>query len=616
MTSEEIQRMHYDTLDQALVNVPGVQFQNYMGGMVNANIASPIRINGSKSVLILVDGVRLNPVGVESGAINANFLNNLDNVERIEVLKGSAGVLYGSDAAGGVINIITKKGGESKTTIKATTGSFGKESYHFSNRGSYQNVDWNIYMDRDMQGDFKDGHGNEWENRIHTNTGGMNVAWKFGDAHTISVKYDQSNARYFAEDPYDYRIYQNEYQKTKGRLRMQNTNLTHEWQFDENTSNRLTYTVERYANEYYENQVNGLWGANMGNAYKTRVFSDQFLKVFDEKHTMIMGFDFTKTVIAKKESGYDENWDNIYWFDFNTGDSIKNDSYFIQDSWTFDKKWNMTAGLRYDKAESKISDTQEKTTVGHNLSKSLSVGYKFDDSNNIYISYADYFILPTSYQLTDGTYGNRNLTPAKGKNYSIGYNKKLDDKTDLSVHAFLRDADKDILLAKTGEKTEWGFDVWKYANVSGDMKDKGFDVQLNKRFDKHWSAFMGYSYLHHKSSADPDNDLVQYGYLPKHAVNLGINYTNNKLDLGLTGRGFLARDGITPDGWWPNNHYWVVNFGANYQVTKNIKAFAAVNNLFNQFYVESSMQNPKNQQPDASYAMPGRNFVLGMELSF
>ncbi|WP_370860187.1 TonB-dependent receptor [Phascolarctobacterium faecium] len=59
----------------------------------------------------------------------------MDNIERIEILKGSSAVLYGSDAKGGVINIITKKHTTPKTKISASSGNFGKEEYKISTEG-------------------------------------------------------------------------------------------------------------------------------------------------------------------------------------------------------------------------------------------------------------------------------------------------------------------------------------------------------------------------------------------------------------------------------------------------------------------------------------------------
>ena len=90
VTSADIERMQYDTLDKALTAVPGVQFQNYGGSQgLNANMTAPVMINGSKNVLILIDGVRMTPVGGGDRAINMNLINNMDNIC----------LLYTSDAA-------------------------------------------------------------------------------------------------------------------------------------------------------------------------------------------------------------------------------------------------------------------------------------------------------------------------------------------------------------------------------------------------------------------------------------------------------------------------------------------------------------------------------------
>lgn len=107
---KEIEQMHMTTVEEALRTVPGVQFLNYGQNGMNGNL-SGIRLNGSKDIVILVDGVRVTDfqdVG-SSGYIYSFLLNNMDNIERIEVLRGAAGTVYGSGAKGGVINIITRK---------------------------------------------------------------------------------------------------------------------------------------------------------------------------------------------------------------------------------------------------------------------------------------------------------------------------------------------------------------------------------------------------------------------------------------------------------------------------------------------------------------------------
>ena len=624
VTSADIERMQYDSLDKALTAVPGVQFQNYGGSQaLNANMTTPVMINGSKNVLILIDGVRMTPVGGGDRAINMNLINNMDNIERIEVLKGSAGVLYGSDAAGGVINIITKKGNENKTTLKASTGSFGKKNYHFSNSGTEGVVSWNVYYDEDEKDNFKDGHGKEWESKFNSHAGGINLTTNINDKHEIGFSYNENSADFRGINPCDTWNEFVDYEQVKGSNEAQDTSIHYIWNIDDDTTNKIIYKTERYTLNYFARGVNGVYSdKNDGNSYKTKILSNQFTKRFDDNHTMIAGFDFTKSEHLPLNFYVIYGWRNV-----------KNKSYFIQDTWTFDDKWNATAGVRYDSADVNGNKKINNAYVGHvhremesNLSKSLNIGHNFDDRNNMYVSYDEYFIVPAASELFSDSYGNVELDPAKGENYSIGYNHIIDDNSNVSVHAFYRKADVSIGLAKIGSSmTEANS---KYANFEN-AKDRGFDIQYNKRFDENWSSFIGYSFLKHTSDENAKNDRIKLGYLPRHTVNLGVKYQNDKLDIGLTGRALLSRDDsestLTSDpseGGWPNSHYLILDLGVNYQATKNIKLFAVGNNLLDVWYAESAIQGgvgadgkPTTGIKDI-YAMPGRSFVAGVEVSF
>jgi iron complex outermembrane receptor protein len=88
-------------------------------------------------VLIIIDGMRLSPIEGRS-ALNWDSVN-LSEVERIEVLDGGASVQYGDNAAAGVINIITKKSGATKTDITVSGGSFFQNEQRFSH---HQQTDW------------------------------------------------------------------------------------------------------------------------------------------------------------------------------------------------------------------------------------------------------------------------------------------------------------------------------------------------------------------------------------------------------------------------------------------------------------------------------------------
>ena len=106
ISSETLAEKNYSDVSEALADVPGVNMLG-SGGKGTVNGEDYIMINGDKRVLVLIDGRRVN-LG-SSGTAGANFLSPVEAVERVEVLKGGGSALYGTDAVGGVINIITKK---------------------------------------------------------------------------------------------------------------------------------------------------------------------------------------------------------------------------------------------------------------------------------------------------------------------------------------------------------------------------------------------------------------------------------------------------------------------------------------------------------------------------
>ena len=109
ISAQELEKKSFTDITDALKNVPGVYVN---GGGSNQSIS--IRGMAKEYTLFLIDGKPMqsndafNPNGSLSGA-PINFLPSLDSIERIEVIRGPASSLYGSDAMGGVINIITKK---------------------------------------------------------------------------------------------------------------------------------------------------------------------------------------------------------------------------------------------------------------------------------------------------------------------------------------------------------------------------------------------------------------------------------------------------------------------------------------------------------------------------
>ena len=121
-TREDIDRLQPTSLTDLLGRVPGVQVARSggRGGLPG------IYIRGTKSAqsLVLVDGQRM--ANATSADSNLQYLN-IDQIERVEVLRGSRSVIYGSDAIGGVIQIFTRRGANQapQLRVRSAMGSYG-----------------------------------------------------------------------------------------------------------------------------------------------------------------------------------------------------------------------------------------------------------------------------------------------------------------------------------------------------------------------------------------------------------------------------------------------------------------------------------------------------------
>lgn len=173
ITREELDKRHYTDVTEAIKRIPGITFQNpgYRGGEYGYQFYNNgISINGDTRVVVLVDGRRVDnaassridsssAAGSKSTGVNLDQVTNMENVDKIEVIKGPGASVYGDDATGGVINIITRKGGrDSQGSIDLATGSWKKHHYAINYSGSAgDDRSWHYFIsaNRDMSGDTK-----------------------------------------------------------------------------------------------------------------------------------------------------------------------------------------------------------------------------------------------------------------------------------------------------------------------------------------------------------------------------------------------------------------------------------------------------------------------------
>jgi len=141
--SMDIEESPAKTLGELLANDPGIDWRT-RGDYGGAAQEVHIRGMAGNATQIRVNGVEINSPSL--GVANVNKIP-LNNIERIEVVKGSGSVLYGSGAMAGTINIITKKPDREKTDLKATVGGGSQSSYRLAlEQGMFATDDFGYYL--------------------------------------------------------------------------------------------------------------------------------------------------------------------------------------------------------------------------------------------------------------------------------------------------------------------------------------------------------------------------------------------------------------------------------------------------------------------------------------
>ena len=582
VTAKEIEEKHFDDVAQAVKNVPGVFISSH-GASGQSYNSDQIYINGSSNVVVLVDGIRRNTNG--NSLMNASIaeLVAMDSVDHIEVLKGSSSTLYGSDAQGGVINIITKEAKEDgvKTTLRTSFGDNSKEKYTLYNAGKEGNVFWSIEGGKELGGTFKDGWGRKIINHLNAEHYNAKLGYEFGNDSDIVVNYEKYKTDY-TKPSYG----SNDRKAVAGKKNNDALNL----QYTAKIRDNLTNLFSVYRNRTTFDIPSQPWGMDM----KTTGVSDQLTYTLN-KQTLTGGFDWYK--------------DEVPFYYDNTGisevqgTSIHNISFYLQDKIALTNQWNITPGVRVD----------HHSTFGTHTSPSLSVGFKQSENTNYYVNYKTFFVAPNLYQLFGsdayfGHVGNKNLKPQEGSTIEFGINHNFGDNLTGTFNVYHTHA-KNILYADPS-------DNYHYAN-GGKSSLNGFTINLDKKFSSHWAAGIGYSYLH--IPAKEGQNINFNGSLPESTLNINVDYTTPKFNISLSGRGIMNRYGTKAD--WSGKptkmsnyaNYWVWDLAANYQFTKEATLFARVNNIFDQFYTDiGSSQDPYGTW----YSAPGRNLEIGLQFQF
>lgn len=575
VTKEDIERWHFQDITEALRTVPGVTINNYSNG-VGYEQSSHLRINGTEKIVVLIDGVRANVNGSTFNVFSGAGLLSMDRIERIEVLKGSASTLYGADAKGGVINIITRNADANKTSLTVAGGSYSKQQYALLNEGKSGNYSWVFGYQKDISGDYTAGNGVVIPSYRDADSYSFKLTRKIDAKSNLAFNYNNYAASVMYVGTYNDTTGKQDTTKKYGFVNSWDASLTYNYAFSDKVKNQLLLFARRRDTDYDYTSASrwmmklGSWG-----------IQDQVTIQAGKKHLLVTGYDMFQDQI------FDYKDQNSAYTDKN----VTNQALFVQDEWSFSNQWKLTTGLRYDM----------HSTYGNHTTPSINLGYKPTDRTSFYVSYKEFFVVPNQYQLfspyapTDVS----TLKPETGNTMEFGVNQKLDNSTTASFHIFTRNTKNKIYYDSSNN--------WKVGNIDQE-KANGWDIQLDKKFSKQFSGYISFAGLYVDPNTEYKNPNLN-GSEPRGKWNVGFAYQKGKWDLGLQGYGIIDKPGAKINA-FPASTYWIWDLSANYKMTKDATLFLKINNIGDVLYAQ--MSNNSN----IWYLSPGRNFIAGVKYSF
>ena len=597
--AQTIEERHYQDVSEVLKDVPGANVLDMGTGAFEKTIA----LNGDTRVLVLVDGRRVDfstGVSYGRGCVDMGLLPDVNLIDRIEVLKGAGGALYGSDAVGGVINIITKKADRSYGKVSIAMGSMGTKDYNTMYSIKEGKTGVTVSASKYEQDYYK------YKN-VKNNT---TERWPDGsdmDSEKLSFKINQGLSSITnLEIGYDYSKYEglsvDSLTNPNGasRVNKESNNIFAKlnWIINENDNGY----VQIYHNEYDYHTVRKLTDILDGDVNdKTFGIDIQQAISTSENNKLVAGFSWkksdilnvsdeidmwTNTVITKRGAIYDKK--------------IKNTAYFLNDTWEIAPTWTLNAGVRYDDN----SRSGDETTLSAGLNK------KINDNDHVYINWGEVFKTPTTGDMFAVYGGNPNLKAETGDSWTIGYNTLINNDTNINISYFESDLENAIIWNKA-------LNGGMMDNVSK-QKKRGIELSVAHKLNNNLDIEASYSYIRVKEDKGAGY-LKDMGYIPN-TYRLGVRYNDGKWNANAWLRYGGGASTVETDpygygtfyGEYADSNYLTVDIAVTYKATKDLSFYAKGYNLFNEAYADfSGTTNGAYDHPAQS-----RRFIVGAEYKF
>jgi len=535
ITRKDIETSQANTLPELLTGLPGIHITT-QGGMGKESSIF-MRGTSTRHILFLVDGVKIGSASLGQTAFQHIPINQ---IERIEIIRGPRSSLYGSDAIGGVVQIFTRKGTE-ETSLNVSAGYGTHETYETSAgiSGSTGKAKFGL------QATFSETDGINALSTSNPDTDGYinrSISATFNDAVSelleigFNILYAESDNEF--DSAFDATSIDSEKAIESIITNDIKLYLTDDW---DSTIKLSTNRDE--SNIFQNNSLNSSIDTN-----RNQFFWQNDIQILDS-NILSLGYDFMNEEIETSENF-----------------SVKrrnNKAVFAQLQSNF-KQQNIILSFRHDNNDS----------FGHHTTGNFDWRFQFNDAYSITASYGQAFKAPTFNDLfwPAGAFaaGNPDLEPETSKS------------TEIITRGNTANIDWFVNIYKTRIKDliDWSpnnMGVWVPTNID-DANIEGIETSI-KTTMKDWDISFNMNFL------DPRNrttDKKLERRASEHAK-LNIDKTFSKLKTGITFdmQGDRFDDTSNQDRL---SGYGLVNIRAQYQIMKNITLKAKIDNLFDKKY--------------------------------
>jgi len=576
-----IERGNYSTVSDVLrsnnVNMSTTSFASY-----------PV-LNGDSRVLVLVNGRKMNwshlVVSGDDNAINIDSLP-VKNIERIEIVRGPNSALYGSNAVGGVINIITKKPvAAASTTVNTEFGTWNSQRYTLTTQGGDDDVRYLFSYDKQKRDNYEyknavTGHEKEFPySNIDKEYESLRLDKSFG-ADTLSFELERSKQNdghgLYLTNPEIPTVYGD---GTPLQTTDLNFALTYTWK-DGGSSG-----AGDYLRLYRNNEKSDTSFAGAPYEHDLTTLGTQWQKSWklNNKNSLIGGAEYISEDINETNSGAI----------FQRGANMT--SIYAEDHWTLIDGWSLNFGTRYE----------NHSDFGGDFTSHVAINKVLSPQTNAYLSWGQAINNPTLKQrYANSPYwiGNPNLKQEKSETVTLGLNSQIDKKTNVQAS---------IYSSKLDNALDWVWDTniskTVYYNINRE-KRRGLELNTTHKFSDRWSLNTGYSYSRIEKNVGDNGQYTDYMYNSRpNGYSIGIQYTQDKWNADLTTQQVTGRNTKV----YTDTSYTTVNLNLGYQFNDKTKAYIKGYNLTNEGYEILSSSAGRG-----AYAMPGRYFVFGVERKF